>query len=241
MPCFAMAPKGVFCYIQPSYILCFPLNFKLFEKHFIKFPFWIQQPGMEGRNCYADEHYFPTLFRVSTLNFYYFITSILYLVANLLLYHFSQMVDPGGIANWSVTYVDWSERKWHPKSYKSPDVTSKLLRNITVHIKSRILIKLLFCDHDVMDSSHGNSHFEWLHFPTSQNHGTWVAIFSSNTPFVPKLNVQNGKAHNFRNVQLMTILPLILEGVMNFSISKLRAELESRHLLLKVDTYLWTN
>lgn len=35
----------------------------------------------------------------------------------------------------------------------------------------------------------------------------------------------------------MTILPLIVEGVMNFSISKLRAELERRHLLLKVDTY----
>ncbi|KAI3750343.1 hypothetical protein L2E82_20977 [Cichorium intybus] len=62
------------------------------------------RPGMEGRNCYADEHYFPTLLH---------------------------MVDPGGIANWSVTYVDWSERKWHPRSYKSPDVTSKLLRNIT--------------------------------------------------------------------------------------------------------------
>ncbi|KAD6119666.1 hypothetical protein E3N88_10937 [Mikania micrantha] len=62
------------------------------------------RPGFEGRNCYADEHYFQTLF---------------------------YMVDPGGIANWSVTYVDWSERKWHPRSYKPQDITSKLLRNLT--------------------------------------------------------------------------------------------------------------
>ncbi|GAB2215722.1 hypothetical protein Droror1_Dr00020118 [Drosera rotundifolia] len=61
--------------------------------------------GMEHRkNCYADEHYLPTFFC---------------------------MIDPGGIANWSVTHVDWSEGKWHPKSYRSNDVTYELLRNIT--------------------------------------------------------------------------------------------------------------
>lgn len=42
------------------------------------------------------------------------------------------MFDPSGIANWSVTHVDWSERKWHPKSYRAQDVTFELLRNITV-------------------------------------------------------------------------------------------------------------
>ncbi|XP_038886720.1 glycosyltransferase BC10 isoform X1 [Benincasa hispida] len=68
----------------------------------------------DGPNCYADEHYFPTLFH---------------------------MIDPGGIANWSVTHVDWSEGKWHPKSYRNQDVTYELLRNITsldesVHITS---------------------------------------------------------------------------------------------------------
>ncbi|RZC86065.1 hypothetical protein C5167_026733 [Papaver somniferum] len=63
------------------------------------------RPGMEGnRNCYSDEHYFPTLFH---------------------------MMDPGGIANWSVTYVDWSERKWHPKAYRAQDCTYNLLKNIT--------------------------------------------------------------------------------------------------------------
>ncbi|KAE8056689.1 hypothetical protein FH972_013437 [Carpinus fangiana] len=72
------------------------------------------KPGLEGRNCIADEHYLPTFFH---------------------------MIDPAGIANWSVTHVDWSERKWHPKSYKAQDITEELLRNITsidvsVHVTS---------------------------------------------------------------------------------------------------------
>ncbi|ESW10780.1 hypothetical protein PHAVU_009G237400 [Phaseolus vulgaris] len=72
------------------------------------------QPGFEGKNCIADEHYLPTFF---------------------------QIVDPGGIANWSTTHVDWSERKWHPKSYRVRDVTYELLKNITsidvsVHVSS---------------------------------------------------------------------------------------------------------
>ncbi|GER36665.1 Core-2/I-branching beta-1,6-N-acetylglucosaminyltransferase family protein, partial [Striga asiatica] len=54
-------------------------------------------PGMEGRNCYSDEHYLPTFF---------------------------YMLDPAGIANWSVTHVDWSEMKWHPKSYQAQPLTS---------------------------------------------------------------------------------------------------------------------
>ncbi|XP_058113559.1 glycosyltransferase BC10-like isoform X2 [Magnolia sinica] len=66
-------------------------------KHFCK-------PGMEGRNCYADEHYLPTFFH---------------------------MIDPSGIANWSVTHVDWSEGKWHPRAYRAQDVTFELLKNIT--------------------------------------------------------------------------------------------------------------
>ncbi|KAF8042603.1 hypothetical protein BT93_A1058 [Corymbia citriodora subsp. variegata] len=41
-----------------------------------------------------------------------------------------QMVDPGGISTWSVTHVDWSERKSHPKSYRAQDVTYDLLKNI---------------------------------------------------------------------------------------------------------------
>lgn len=43
------------------------------------------------------------------------------------------MVDPGGISNWSVTNVDWSEGKWHPRSYSAADVTYDLLKNITVY------------------------------------------------------------------------------------------------------------
>ncbi|XP_059634621.1 glycosyltransferase BC10-like isoform X2 [Cornus florida] len=66
------------------------------------------KPGMDGRiNCYSDEHYLPTFF---------------------------QMFDPAGIANWSITHVDWSERKWHPKSYRAQDVTNELMKNITCSI-----------------------------------------------------------------------------------------------------------
>ncbi|XP_024959785.1 uncharacterized protein LOC112500517 [Cynara cardunculus var. scolymus] len=62
------------------------------------------RPGMDGRNCYADEHYLPTFFH---------------------------MFDPTGIANWSVTHVDWSERKWHPKSYVQKDISYQLIRNLS--------------------------------------------------------------------------------------------------------------
>ncbi|XP_077216363.1 glycosyltransferase BC10-like [Tasmannia lanceolata] len=63
------------------------------------------KPGMDGhRNCYSDEHYLPTLLH---------------------------MIDPNGIANWSVTHVDWSEGKWHPKAYRAQDVTFELIKNIT--------------------------------------------------------------------------------------------------------------
>lgn len=51
------------------------------------------------------------------------------------------MIDPGGIANWSVTHVDWSEQKWYPKAYRIPDVTFNLLKSIAVccHILSLII------------------------------------------------------------------------------------------------------
>ncbi|WJX09913.1 hypothetical protein P8452_00694 [Trifolium repens] len=62
------------------------------------------RPNMEGnRNCYSDEHYLPT---------------------------FLNMLDPGGIANWSVTYVDWSEGKWHPRSFRAHDITHQLMKKI---------------------------------------------------------------------------------------------------------------
>ncbi|KAK7244650.1 hypothetical protein RIF29_39475 [Crotalaria pallida] len=64
------------------------------------------RPNMEGgHNCCSDEHYLPTLFN---------------------------MVDPGGIANWSVTYVDWSEGKWHPRAFSAQDITSNLMEYLSV-------------------------------------------------------------------------------------------------------------
>uniref|UniRef100_A0A453SPG2 Uncharacterized protein n=1 Tax=Aegilops tauschii subsp. strangulata TaxID=200361 RepID=A0A453SPG2_AEGTS len=72
------------------------------------------KPGNEYHNCYSDEHYLPTLFN---------------------------MVDPTGIANWSVTRVDWSEGKWHPKVYRAVDTSFELLKSIasideSVHVTS---------------------------------------------------------------------------------------------------------
>uniref|UniRef100_A0A2P2KHJ4 Uncharacterized protein LOC107420809 n=1 Tax=Rhizophora mucronata TaxID=61149 RepID=A0A2P2KHJ4_RHIMU len=70
--------------------------------YYAKFKLYCR-PNMNGRNCYSDEHYFPTLFN---------------------------MVDPGGIANWSVTHVDWSEGKWHPKAYRARDISYELIKSI---------------------------------------------------------------------------------------------------------------
>jgi hypothetical protein len=44
------------------------------------------------------------------------------------------MADPTGIANWSVTHVDWSEGKWHPKVYRAVDTSFELLKNISVSL-----------------------------------------------------------------------------------------------------------
>jgi hypothetical protein len=50
-------------------------------------------------------------------------------------------MDPSNLANWTVTHVDWSERKWHPKSYTIGDVTETTFAAIQainkhVHITS---------------------------------------------------------------------------------------------------------
>ena len=42
------------------------------------------------------------------------------------------MIDPGGVANRSVTYVDWSEGKWHPRSFRAQDITFEFLKNLSV-------------------------------------------------------------------------------------------------------------
>jgi len=81
--------------------------------YYTKFKLYCK-PNIDGHNCYADEHYLPT---------------------------FLHMVDPSGIANWSITHVDWSEQKWHPKSYMAQNVTFELIKNITsidesIHVTS---------------------------------------------------------------------------------------------------------
>ncbi|KAK8550623.1 hypothetical protein V6N12_039322 [Hibiscus sabdariffa] len=43
---------------------------------------------------------------------------------------YCKMIDPNGITNRSVTYVDWSEGKWHPRSFRSQDITFEFLKNL---------------------------------------------------------------------------------------------------------------
>lgn len=96
--------------------------------------FKLLQPNMEGgRNCYSDEHYLPTFFSVSAPIFARLNGNVI-CFCPLLLSHlvYVQMVDPGGIANWSVTYVDWSEGKWHPRAFAARDITYHLMKYLTV-------------------------------------------------------------------------------------------------------------
>ncbi|KAH7331784.1 hypothetical protein KP509_20G050500 [Ceratopteris richardii] len=72
------------------------------------------KPGDANRNCYPDEHYVQTLLHI---------------------------IDPQGISNWSVTYVDWTDQKAHPRSFHAGDINLSLLekiKNITVssHVTS---------------------------------------------------------------------------------------------------------
>lgn len=52
---------------------------------------------------------------------------------------FFQMIDPMGISNWSVTYVDWSERRWHPKTYGANEISLEFMKNVTVCFKIQFL------------------------------------------------------------------------------------------------------
>ncbi|KAJ4709261.1 Core-2/I-branching beta-1,6-N-acetylglucosaminyltransferase family protein [Melia azedarach] len=86
--------------------------------YYSKFRDHCQRRGEGSINCISDEHYLPTFLR---------------------------LIDPRGIANRSVTHVDWSERKWHPKSYTADDVSYQLLNNIS----SIEQIELQLSDHEV--------------------------------------------------------------------------------------------
>lgn len=62
---------------------------------------FFKKPGFDGKKkMHSDEHYSLIFF---------------------------DMIDPGGIANWSVIIGDWSERKWLPKSYSAQDVSNEWL------------------------------------------------------------------------------------------------------------------
>uniref|UniRef100_M4DRJ5 Uncharacterized protein n=1 Tax=Brassica campestris TaxID=3711 RepID=M4DRJ5_BRACM len=87
-------------------------------------------PGIEAdKNCIADEHYLPTFF---------------------------SMIDPMGISNWSVTYVDWSERQWHPKTHTANEISLEFMKNVTTEEMST---------HVTSVGEHGDE----LHWPCTWN------------------------------------------------------------------------
>lgn len=59
---------------------------------------------------------------------------------------FLQILDPVKLANWSVTHVDWSEGKWHPKSYEKRDVTKDTFARIQAseHFQTRACQPIYF-------------------------------------------------------------------------------------------------
>ena len=53
------------------------------------------------------------------------------------------MIDPMGISNWSVTYVDWSERQWHPKTHTANEISLEFMKNVTVCFETHNLLKVV--------------------------------------------------------------------------------------------------
>lgn len=49
-------------------------------------------------------------------------------------------MNPANLANWTVTHVDWSEGKWHPRSYAIQDITPSRLHDIQVSIKAGVSV-----------------------------------------------------------------------------------------------------
>ena len=43
-----------------------------------------------------------------------------------------QKIDPMGISNWSVTYVDWSKRRRYPKTYRAHEISLEFMNSVSV-------------------------------------------------------------------------------------------------------------
>nr|VDD60397.1 unnamed protein product [Brassica oleracea] len=69
---------------------------------------------------------------------------------------FFSMIDPMGISNWSVTYVDWSERRWYPKTYTANEISLDFMKNVTTEEMSI---------HGTSVGEHGDE----LHWPCTWN------------------------------------------------------------------------
>ncbi|BBN68465.1 Core-2/I-branching beta-1,6-N-acetylglucosaminyltransferase family protein [Prunus dulcis] len=109
------------------------------NQHFVLLSDSFVDPGPHGTGRYS-EHMLPEVekkdFRKGSQWFSMKRQHAIVMMADSLYYTkfklYCRMKDPSGLANWSVTYVDWSEGKWHPRAYRTQDVTYDLLRNITV-------------------------------------------------------------------------------------------------------------
>ncbi|KAG2250729.1 hypothetical protein Bca52824_080865 [Brassica carinata] len=66
------------------------------------------------------------------------------------------MIDPMGISNWSATYVDWSERRWYPKTCTANEISLDFMKNVTTEEMSI---------HGTSVGEHGDE----LHWPCTWN------------------------------------------------------------------------
>lgn len=75
-----------------SYHLCnfrFMFGFFFFNSKLVWHAFFfVRQPGMDGRNCYADEHYLPTFFHVRKFSIFIVFSFLVLLPRNCLGFFF---------------------------------------------------------------------------------------------------------------------------------------------------------
>ena len=50
-----------------------------------------------------------------------------------------------GISNWSVTYVDWSKRRRHPKTYRAHEISLEFMNSVSVCFDNAVSWKMVTC------------------------------------------------------------------------------------------------
>lgn len=57
-----------------------------------------------------------------------------------LFYWWLQLRDPHGLANYSVTFADWSAHRWHPRLFAQNNITVEDLRILKVNISREVSV-----------------------------------------------------------------------------------------------------